>query len=345
MFDIVSQVAGKPWAIRSEIAAHVQDEVKRNGLSALESLTQRGRFAALRRRAMEDEDYGERPRAARSRVNNQSGVAIIQVTNALTQRGGFDSATCEAFQSTDEINQAVQVALADPKVDSILMEFDSPGGSTGGVVEAWDTIRQGRKSKPIVAHVNGDCASAAYWLASACSEIWITPSGMAGSIGVFMMHVDYSAVLEAEGVKITFISAGEYKVEGNPYEAMSKETLSYLQSIVDDFYGQFTTSVARGRSRNGNTVSVDTVRSEYGKGRMLLAKAALAQGMVDQIGTFDEALRRASRMGIEFRNSATKAETETPDVKAEEPKVEPETPPEPALLPVVTEQFRRRHYH
>ena len=91
-------------------------------------------------------------------------------------------------------------------------------------------------------------------------------------------------------MKTTLISAGKYKVEGNPYSALDEEAQSFMQSRVDDYYAAFTKAVARGRN-----VPIAQVREGMGQGRVLGADAALAQNMVDGIATFDEVLKKMRR--------------------------------------------------
>ena len=114
-------------------------------------------------------------------------------------------------------------------------------------------------------------------------------SGQVGSIGVYGVHEDLSKAAERLGVKTTLISAGKYKTEGNPWEPLSDLARSEMQSKVDAHYRQFTDDVAFGRG-----VSPGAVVKGYGEGRMLLARPALAAGMVDEIGTLDGVLEGIS---------------------------------------------------
>jgi signal peptide peptidase SppA len=138
-----------------------------------------------------------------------------------------------------------------------------------------------------VAQVNSLAASAAYWLASQADEIISIPSGTAGSIGVFTAHQDLSKALAQEGIDITLISAGKYKVEGNPFEPLTPEAKAVLQDRVDTAYAQFVKDVAQGRG-----VSQASVRDGYGQGRALGAKEALKAGLIDAIATMDQTLSR-----------------------------------------------------
>ena len=239
-------------------------------------------------RAMEDGGTPE-PKAARGGPAMAGGtnIAVIPVFGSITQRAA-ELGPCDGGTACELISMQLRQALADDSVGQVLLDINSPGGSVFGVMELADEIRSARK--PVVGFANAQAASAAYWLLSACSEAWVTPSGQVGSIGVWMAHTDVSKALEMEGVNITLISAGEFKVEGNPYGPLSDEAAAHFQETTNRFYGQFTQAVAKGRK-----TSVEAVRENMGKGRMIPAKDALAANMVDAIGTFDDVLRSMSR--------------------------------------------------
>jgi signal peptide peptidase SppA len=138
-----------------------------------------------------------------------------------------------------------------------------------------------------VAIANSLAASAAYWIASAASEFHVTPSGEAGSIGVFAEHTDISKWLDKEGINPTLIHAGEFKTEGNQYEPLTDQAAAYIQSRVDDYYTMFVKAVAKYRG-----VSETKVRNDFGKGRVFGAEQAVASGMADKISTFDQVLTK-----------------------------------------------------
>ena len=102
-----------------------------------------------------------------------------------------------------------------------------------------------------------------------------------------MMHQDVSKALAAEGVDVTLISAGQFKVEGNPYQPLGKEAKQFMQSRIDDYYGAFTRGVARGRG-----VAVNDVRDNMGKGRVYGASQALAANMVDGVMPFGSVISK-----------------------------------------------------
>lgn len=149
-----------------------------------------------------------------SRGNARSGaIAVIPVYGAIVQRASQID-ICDGGTSTQQISAALADAMADDTVAQVLLDIDSPGGSVYGVQELAAEITGAKK--PVIAVANSLAASAAYWLGCAASEFYMTPGGEVGSIGVWQAHQDWSKALADAGVNTTLISAGKYKVEGNP---------------------------------------------------------------------------------------------------------------------------------
>ena len=216
------------------------------------------------------------------------GIAVLPLYGVITQRGNMiEDVSGAGSVSTQKFASALRQALADESVSQILIDIDSPGGSVYGVAELADEIVAARAQKPIVAIANSLAASAAYWIGCSASEFYVTPGGEVGSIGVWQAHFDYSQALAAEGVTPTLISAGTYKVEGNPYAPLDPEAQAFMQSRVDDYFLTFSKAVAKGRG-----VPIAQVRNGMGQGRVLGADAALEQNLVDGIVTLDEAIRK-----------------------------------------------------
>ena len=107
---------------------------------------------------------------------------------------------------------------------------------------------------------------------------------------MWQAHQDYSKAMDEAGVKTTLISAGKFKVEGNPYAPLDEEAQGFMQSRVDDYYAAFTKAVAKGRG-----VPISQVRDGMGQGRVLGADAALASSMVDGIATFEDVVKKMRR--------------------------------------------------
>jgi len=187
--------------------------------------------------------------------------------------------------STEEVGVALDALLSDDTVGSIVLDIDSPGGSSYGVEELSDKIYAARGKKPIHAIADSMAASAGYWIASAASSLSVTPGGDVGSVGVYALHVDESKALEAEGLKVTGVHAGKYKLEGASWEPLSAESLAHFQSEVDHTYSKFVKALARNRG-----VAQAKVKDDFGQGRLLNPEQAKAAGMVDHVQTLEQLL-------------------------------------------------------
>ena len=273
---VLSAVTDQPWAIRLEKLAAIVEvlQLRADGVifTPEEIQARVGSTSAAR------PSQRSRGRAGSIAVLPMYGV-IAQRANLLMQSSGGTS--------TELFGAAFNEVLQDDDVKAIVFDVDSPGGSIYGVQELAQQIFEARGRKPIVAVANSMMASAAYHLASQTDEIISTPAGVVGSIGVYMVHVDQSEREAKQGVKPTYISAGKYKVEGNPSEPLSDEAAKHFQGIVDERYEVMTAHIARGRG-----VPVTDVREGFAEGRVVTAKAALAENMIDRIQPLVQVLQR-----------------------------------------------------
>jgi signal peptide peptidase SppA len=236
-------------------------------------------------------------RPQRQAVESPGSIAVLPVYGIISHRIRMvENISGPGGTSAEGIGQALSAALAAPDIGAIVLDVDSPGGSVAGIEELGNQIHSSRGSKPIVAVANSMAGSAAYWLASQADELVVTPSGQIGSIGVFGIHDDISKAAEQKGVRRTFISAGRFKTEGNPFEPLGDEARAHMQAVVDGYYSDFVRAVARGRG-----VSMSKVRSEFGEGRLVRAEQAVAAGMADREATLQETIER---LAVKMRRSA-----------------------------------------
>ena len=282
---LVAEYLATPWALMPERLSAVTAVIARCSGDSRASEEVMNSVAA---------DRSVREARRQSSVSNSGGgIAVLPLYGIVTQRGNMvDDVSGPGTASTQQFSNMLRAALQDETVSQILIDIDSPGGSVYGVAELADEIGNARSHKPIVAIANSLAASAAYWIGCSASEFYVTPGGEVGSIGVWQAHQDYSKAMDDAGVKTTLISAGKFKVEGNPYAPLDEEAQGFMQSRVDDYYAAFTKAVAKGRG-----VSISQVRDGMGQGRVLGAEAALASGMVDGIATFDDVIKKMRRDG------------------------------------------------
>ena len=271
---VLRAVYGTPWAITRPTFTLILDLLDYRAAGGV--LTQdeiEGRLVAA----------SNGPRRGGQRIDT---VAVIPVYGVLSGRQNLLSET-SGGSSMEGLARNFRMAMADPDVAAIAFDIDSPGGQVDGVPEFVSEIMAARGAKPIVAVANTLAASAAYWIAAACDELICTPSGQVGSIGVITAHLDDSQARAAAGMARTLVAVPPGKADGWDGDPISAEGLAELQAKADQFYGMFTAGVAKGRG-----VSVAHVKTDYGGGRMLLAKPALQAGMIDRVATLDETIAR-----------------------------------------------------
>ncbi|MEY4953492.1 MAG: hypothetical protein RL299_1916, partial [Pseudomonadota bacterium] len=150
-------------------------------------------------------------------------------------------------------------------------------------------VREVAAKKPVVAVVNDMAASAAYGIASATTEIVVSPTSMVGSIGVVLTHIDRSGEMANKGLKATFIYAGTHKVDGHPFGPLSEAVRADLQTEVAKFYDTFVGLVAVGR---GEKLTENMARAT--EARVFLGQEAVDRGLADRVASLDAVLAEYS---------------------------------------------------
>lgn len=229
-------------------------------------------------------------------VKGRNGpVHVLRLEGTILPRSGM-MARFSGGASLERFGEAFDAAAADSTAQAIVIGIDSPGGVIDLVAETAEKVYRARSAdRPIIAVANTMAASAAYWIASAASEIVVTPSGSVGSIGVYGMHDDLSAALEKNGIRRTLIRAGARKAEG-AVGPLDPEALKHRQASVDYAYDMFTRAVARNRGVDVATVRADPEATEthFGAGRSYPARRAVSLGLADRVATFEATLRRVA---------------------------------------------------
>jgi signal peptide peptidase SppA len=204
-----------------------------------------------------DPNSNGRPKPYRRTPN---GKALITQVGEFVNRGAYVGAS-SGLISYEGFKYQMLTAADDERTKHIVIDQESPGGEAIGAFEAADVVRQVAALKPVTTIVNGMSCSAAYAIASASTNVVTIPTGLLGSIGVVMLHLDFSKYLQQEGVKPTFIFAGDHKVDGNPYEALPEDVRARFEAEVNSFYDEFVQTVAAGRTR----LSLDAIKATQGR--------------------------------------------------------------------------------
>jgi len=231
--------------------------------------------------------------AARStRGENAGQVAVIELTGKLMKQ----QASMGGGTSTVQARRDIRTAANDPDVSAILLKIDSPGGTAAGTEELAQEVAAAKAKKPVWAYVEDLAASAAYWVASQTSHIVANATGLVGSIGTYGVVQDMSGAAAMEGVKVHVVRAGEMKGVGTPGTEITTDHLADMQRIVNDLNEHFLAGVTSGREN----LTAKQVR-ELADGRVYIADEAKKLGLIDAVGSFDQALSDLQKLASKRR--------------------------------------------
>ncbi len=273
LIDIVNA----PWAITPEMHSEVQSIYARH---------MRGDKINL---AEVEAAIGKPLGGATAGYDVVNGVAVLPLNGVLAKRMNLFMQISGGMSMQIAAND-FRAALADPDVSTIVLAIDSPGGTVDGTQELADLIYSARGVKPVVALADGTMASAAYWIGSAASQVFMSSdTAVIGSIGVVAAHMDVSRAEDMRGVKTTEITAGKYKRIASQYGPLTPEGRATMQDQVDQTYSVFVNAVARNRG-----VTADTVLQDMADGRVFIGQQAIDAGLVDGVSTLDALIARAA---------------------------------------------------
>ncbi|WP_184152850.1 S49 family peptidase [Sphingobium lignivorans] len=240
----------------------------------------------------------------------KEGILHIPVKGILLNNFGWQMGNWAT--GYDYIWRAFERGLDDPEVKGIALMVHSPGGLVAGNQVLVDKMSERRGEKPLRGFAQESACSAAYNIIAVAPHVNVSPTGTVGSIGVYTMHLDWSAANDRFGVKVTYISAGEGKVDGNPDEPLSERALSRMQARVDDLYSIFVASVSRNRSE----LTEEAIRKDLGAFTYSAAEA-VSNGLADSIGSHDDALSAfAGSLDDPSNQDEGEREMSTPDNSA-----------------------------
>lgn len=248
------------------------------------SLTERLGITQIRSIMMEDDDeYFSRKARKDSGYDVLEGIAIIPVYGTLVQKLGT-LRPYSGMTGYDGIRRVFLTAVNDPEVKGICLDIDSPGGEVAGCFDLVDLIYAERGKKPIHAILSENAFSAAYAIASAADKIYVPRTGGVGSVGVIVIHCDWSQHIKDDGLKVSIITYGNRKAESNPYVALSDEAKAAIQHDVDEMGRLFVSTVSRNRGLS-ETVIRNTQAACY------LAAEGVQMGLADVVASPDVAFQ------------------------------------------------------
>lgn len=235
--------------------------------------------------------------------NDNSDIAVIDIFGPIFTRADLFSNVSGAA-SLDSLERQIDDALYDDSVKAIILRIDSPGGEVTGTHEFANYVAEACKIKTVVAYVHGMACSAAYWIASATSYIYVDKTAILGSIGVVAAWTDDSKSRTAAGLTdYEVVSSQSPKKRLDP---KLDEGRAELQKQIDGLADIFIDDVAAFRD-----VSRNTVLTNFGQGSTFLADEAIKLGMADSVSSLRDVITKlttadTSNNSLNINNGASK---------------------------------------
>ncbi len=221
------------------------------------------------------------------------GIGIVRITGAISMYG--EQGLLNQISGAEAIVKKLDDYSKNPDIKAIVIRIDSPGGTVGATQEIFNKIMSIRSSTerkiPIIASMGDLAASGGYYTASACDRIFANHGTLTGSIGVIIAAPNFRDLFEKLGIKMSVIKSGKYKDILSSSRELSVDEVALLQSIVDSSYNQFLKDVSLGRN-----IPIDDIRP-FADGRIMGGAQAIEAKLVDEIGGFEQAIKKAKEMG------------------------------------------------
>jgi len=206
--------------------------------------------------------------AAREQIfakTSQSHIAKVKITGVIT--------------NDEPLLKLLKKIKKNEKVDAVILNISSPGGSTVGGEAIYESVRELAEEKPVVTTVDTLAASAGYMIASATDHIVARRSSIIGSIGVLFQYADASELLKKIGVKVKSIKSSPLKAEPSPFSPASEEAVAMIDRMIQDSYQWFVGIVAERRNMNEFQVK------KLADGSVFTGSQSLENGLIDAIGS------------------------------------------------------------
>ncbi len=207
----------------------------------------------------------------------KSKVALVRIEGPILDSKG----------AVDEIKDYGK----DSSIKAIILRIDSPGGAVAPSQEIYSEVKKAAAKKPVVVSMGSIAASGGYYIACPATRIIANPGTLTGSIGVIMEIPNIEGLLTKIGVKAEVIKAGKNKDIGSAFRTMKPEERELLQGVMDNVHEQFIKAVAEGRK-----LKMEDVR-EIADGRIFTGEQAVEKGLVNELGTLEDATKIAAKLG------------------------------------------------
>ncbi|HOP64665.1 MAG TPA: signal peptide peptidase SppA [Spirochaetota bacterium] len=218
-----------------------------------------------------------------------AGIGIVRVEGPIelsSRPGPFGMP-----EGAEAVVKRLDSLEKDSNIRAVVLRINSPGGTVAATQEIYEKIMKLRKKNiPVVASMGDLAASGGYYVAAACNHIVANYGTVTGSIGVIAYSPNLRRLFDKFGIKMNVIKSGKYKDILASHRDMSRDERVLLQELIDSSYGKFVKDVAVGR----NMSELDIMK--VADGRIMSGITALENKLVDQMGTFEDAIAKAREL-------------------------------------------------
>ncbi|MEM2947977.1 MAG: signal peptide peptidase SppA [Candidatus Anstonellales archaeon] len=234
-------------------------------------------------------------------------VGVVNIDGEITVEGEEAGIFSIGKPGSEEMAKTIEGLNKRDDVGAVVIVVNSPGGSVVGTREVYSAVKD--LKKPKVAYLREVAASGGYYVASGADYIIADPNTLTGSIGVIATVAEFSELFDMLGINFTSIKSGEHKDIGSIERPMSDEEREILQGIINETFEEFKGVVIENRGKK-----IDRERmNEIFDGRIMSGRQAYSYGLVDELGSKEDALKKAAEMGgIEYEKEVPVCEIEFP---------------------------------
>lgn len=198
----------------------------------------------------------------------------------------------EPVMDSQDIVRQFKKYRENKSVKAIVFRVDSPGGGVSASQEIYEEVKKTRHSgKPVVVSMGAVAASGGYYVSCGATRIVANPGTLTGSIGVIFQFLHFSELMNKIGIDASTFKTGKYKDIGSPFRKTTEEEKRFFDQLLGDVYDQFVSVVATERKLDRQRVL------RYADGRVFTGRQAREYGLVDTLGTYEDAVNIAAKLG------------------------------------------------
>ncbi|MGB1276120.1 MAG: signal peptide peptidase SppA, partial [Nannocystaceae bacterium] len=218
-------------------------------------------------------------------------VGLIYAIGSIVEGEGAGAMGATENIASRSLASAIRAMARDENIASIVLRVNSPGGSANASEQIWAAVREAKAKKPIVVSMGNVAGSGGYYIACNANKIFALPDTMTGSIGVIGGKLAIGKALDNVGINTFAMSKGKQAQMWSPFNVWTDSERATVRKMMEHTYDVFVTRVSEGRGKTFDEVHA------VAQGRVWTGADALKHGLVDELGSLEDALAEARELG------------------------------------------------